>query len=109
MPWVGRHVLHLGHEILTRTNCSNDTTYDYVRVLFFLGLAFAAMVLWSFLDRSHANYQRIHQWLPLYVRLSVGAAMLMFGAAKIFRMNFQQPNFYKLLEPIGDYSTDGLL
>jgi uncharacterized membrane protein YphA (DoxX/SURF4 family) len=109
VPWVGRHVLHLSHEILTCANCSGDTTYDYVRVLCFLGLAFAAMVLWSFLDRSHANYQRIHQWLRLYVRLSVGAAMLMVGVAKIFRMNFQQPNFYKLLEPIGDYSLMGLL
>jgi hypothetical protein len=109
VPWVGRHALHLSHEILTCANCSGDTTYDYVRVLCFLGLAFAAMVLWSFLDRSHANYQRIDQWLRLYVRLSVGAAMLMFGAAKIFRMNFQQPNFYKLLEPVGDYSLMGLL
>lgn len=109
VPWVGKHVLHLSHEILTSADCSGDTTYDYVRVLCFLGLAFAATVLWSFLDRSHSNYQRLHQWLRLYVRLSVGAAMLMFGAAKIFRMNFQQPNFYKLLEPIGDYSLMGLL
>jgi len=109
VPWVGKHILHLSREIMTSANCSGDTIYDYVRVLCFLALAFAATVLWSFLDRSHSNYQRIHQWLRSYVRLSVGAAMLMFGAAKIFRMNFQQPNFYKLLEPLGDYSLMGLL
>jgi hypothetical protein len=109
VPWVGKHVLHLSHEIVTSANCSGDTVYDYVRVLCFLALAFAASLLWFFLDRSHSNHQRIHQWLRSYVRLSVGAAMLMFGAAKIFRMNFQQPNFYKLLEPLGDYSRMGLL
>jgi hypothetical protein len=109
VPWVGKHVLHLSHEIITSTNCSGDTTYEYVRVLCFLGLAFAASVLWSFLDRSRPNYQRIHQWLRSYVRLSVGAAMLVFGAAKIFLVHFPQPNLYKLLEPLGDYSLMGLL
>jgi hypothetical protein len=109
VPWVGKHVLHLSHEIMTSTNCSGDTTYEYVRVFCFLGLAFAASVLWSFLDRSHSNYQRFHEWLRSYVRLSVGAAMLMFGAAKIFLVHFPQPNLYKLLEPLGDYSRMGLL
>jgi hypothetical protein len=109
VPWVGKHVLRLSHEIMTSTNCSGDTTYDYVRVLCFLALAFAASLLWSLLDRSHSNYQRIHQWLRLYVRLSVGAAMLMYGAAKIFVMHFPQPNLYKLLEPLGDYSRMSLL
>jgi uncharacterized membrane protein YphA (DoxX/SURF4 family) len=109
VPWVGKHVLHLGHEIMTCTNCSGDTTYDYVRVLCLFGLALAASLLWSFFDRSHSNYQRIHQWLRSYVRLSVGAAILMYGAAKIFRMHFPQPNLYKLLEPLGDYSQMSLL
>jgi len=109
VPWVGKHVLHLSHDIMTSTNCSGDTTYEYVRVLCFLGLALAATVLWSFLDRSRSNYQRIHEWLRSYVRLSVGAAILMYGAAKIFRMHFPEPNLYKLLEPLGDYSRMSLL
>jgi hypothetical protein len=109
VPWVGKHVLHLNHEIMTSTNCSGDTTYDYVRVLCLLALAFAASLLWSFLDRSHANYKQKYQWLRSYVRLSVGAAMLMYGAAKIFLMHFPHPNLYKLLEPLGDYSQMSLL
>jgi len=109
VPWVGEHVLRLSHQIMTSTNCSGDTTYDYVRVLCFLAVAFAATVVWSFLDRSHANYQRIHEWLRSYVRLSVGAAILMYGAAKIFWMHFPPPNLYKLLEPLGDYSRMSLL
>jgi uncharacterized membrane protein YphA (DoxX/SURF4 family) len=109
VPWVGKHVLHLSYEIMTSTNCSGDTTYDYVLVLCLLGLAFAATVLWSFLDRPHSNHQRIQEWLRSYVRLAVGGAMLMYGAAKIFPMHFPQPNLYKLLEPLGDYSQMSLL
>lgn len=109
VPWVGKHVLHLSHEIVASNSCSGDTTYDCVRVLCFLGLAFAASVLWSFLDRSHSNYQRIHQWLRSYVRLSVGVAMLLFGAAKVFRVQFPEPTLYKLLEPHGDSSLMSLL
>ena len=109
VPWVGKHVLHLSYEIVTSTNCSGDTTYDYVLVLCLLVLAFAATVLWYLLDRSHSNYQRIHEWLRSYVRLSIGGAMLMYGAAKIFSMHFPQPNLYKLLEPLGDYSRMSLL
>ena len=109
VPWVAKHVLHLGHEITSFSNGSGDTTYDYVLVLCFLGLALAAAVLWSFLDRSHSNYQRLHQWLRLYVRLSVGLAMLSYGAAKIFQQQFAQPNLYQLLESHGESSPMGLL
>ncbi|HYY72281.1 MAG TPA: hypothetical protein VE778_01685 [Candidatus Bathyarchaeia archaeon] len=109
VPWVGRHILHLSYEISTAGNCSGDTTYEYVRVLCFLALAFVASLLWSFVDRSSSSYQRTHEWLRLYVRLSVGAAMLMYAAAKIFLQHFPPPNLYKLLEPLGDYSQMSLL
>jgi uncharacterized membrane protein YphA (DoxX/SURF4 family) len=109
VPWIGKHVLHLSQQIMLSFNCSGDTTYDYVRVLCLLALAFATSLLWSFLDRSHSNYRQIHQWLRSYVRLSVGAAMLTYGALKIFVMQFPQPNHYKLIEPLGDYSRMSLL
>jgi uncharacterized membrane protein YphA (DoxX/SURF4 family) len=111
VPWVGRHVLHLNHEIVISNKCSGDTTYDYVRVLCIFGFALAASTLWPVLDRSHSNYQRLrfHEWLRLYVRLSVGAAMVMYGAGKIFQVQFPQPNLYKLLQPFGDFTPMGLL
>jgi hypothetical protein len=109
VPWVGKHVLRLQHEIVISNNCSGDTTYDYVRVLCYLSLACAAALSWSVLDRSHAEYERPHQWLRMYVRLSVGAALIMYGGAKIFPVHFPPPNLYKLLEPLGNYSRMSLL
>lgn len=52
VPWVGKHVLHLPHDITALTNGSADTTYDYVLALCFFVLAFAVAILWSLLDRS---------------------------------------------------------
>jgi uncharacterized membrane protein YphA (DoxX/SURF4 family) len=109
VPWIGTHVLHLNYEIATSTNCSSDTTYDFAKVLCFLTLAGVNSILWSFADPKHANYQRLHDWLRLYVRLSVGAAILYYGATKIFLVHFPPPNLYKLLEPLGDYSRMSLL
>lgn len=109
VPWVGKHVLGLDHEIITSTNCSGDTTYDYVRVLCYVTFSVAATVLWSLLDRHRSDHKRLHEWLRCYVRLSVGSAILMYGAAKIFLMHFPPPNLSKLLEPLGEYSRMGLL
>jgi len=109
VPWVARHVLHLGHEIISFTGGSTDTTYDYVLILCYLALALAAAILWSFLDRSHANYQRFHQWLRLYVRLSLGLTMLSYGAAKIFQQQFAQLDLYELLNTYSQTSPTRLL
>ena len=54
VPWAGKHVLHLSREIAVSTNCSGDTTYDYVLVLCLLVLAFAATAaVKSEMSRSH--------------------------------------------------------
>jgi uncharacterized membrane protein YphA (DoxX/SURF4 family) len=109
VPWVGKHLLHLRHEITNFSNGSGDTTYDYVLFLCYLALALAAAVLWSFLDRSRSDYRKIHQWLRLYIRLSVGAALLSYGAAKIFQQQFHSPTWYELLGTYGESSPMDLL
>jgi uncharacterized membrane protein YphA (DoxX/SURF4 family) len=109
VPWIGNHLLSLHHEIVISNNCSGDTTYDYLRVLCSLGLACVGSLVWSLLDRSHSEYERLHHWLRTYVRLSVGAALIMYGADKIFLVHFPPPNLYKLLEPLGNYSRMSLL
>jgi uncharacterized membrane protein YphA (DoxX/SURF4 family) len=109
VPWVGKRLLHLRHDITNFSNGSGDTTYDYVLVLCYLTLALAAAVLWSFLDRSHSDYPKLHQWLRLYVRLSVGAVLLSYGAAKLFQQQFHSPTWYELLGTYGESSPMDLL
>jgi hypothetical protein len=107
VPWVGRHVF--GVEITVRPNGSGDTTYNYVQVFCFAVVAVAATVLWTLLARKRAGYPRLHEWLRIYVRFSLAAAMITYGAVKVIKSQFPDPPLDRLLQPFGDASPMGLL
>jgi hypothetical protein len=109
VPWVGKHILHLSYDITVFTNGSGDTTYNYVQVLCLLTLAALATVTWSVLDRRRPNYERVYQWLRLYVRFSLASAMIGYGAIKMIPLQMPAPFLTRLIEPYGDSSPMGLL
>jgi uncharacterized membrane protein YphA (DoxX/SURF4 family) len=109
VPWVGKHILHLGHPITIFTNGSGDTTYDYFLALCNLALATLAALLWTLFDRRRASYPQLYQWLRLYVRLALGAIMISYGAFKIIPSQFPPPMHSRLIESFGEASPMGLL
>jgi hypothetical protein len=109
VPWVGKHILHLSYDITVFTNGSGDTTYNYVQVLCFLALATLATVIWSVLDRKRPSYERLYQWLKLYVRFSLATAMISYGTYKVIPIQMPAPFLTRLIEPYGDSSPMGLL
>lgn len=109
VPWVAQHWLRMAHPITTFTNGSGDTTYDYVKALCFLIIASVATIVWSVWDRKRENYARLHHWLMLYVRLTLGVTMLSYGAAKVIKAQFPDLSLARLLQPYGDSSPMGLL
>jgi hypothetical protein len=109
VPWVGRHVLKLNHEVAVAVNGSGDRTYDYVQALCFLALAVAATAFWTLLDRRRKSYPRLYQWLRVYVRLYLGTVMIGYGAAKVIASQFPRPPLDRLFQPFGDASPMGLL
>jgi hypothetical protein len=109
VPWVAQHWLHLAQPITVFSNGSGDTTYDYVKVLCLLVLAVVATIVWSLLDRKRANYARLHQWLRFYVRLTLGATLLSYGAYKVIPSQFPGLAHSRYLETYGDSSPMGIL
>ncbi len=111
--WISNQVLHLQHDFtwgfLNTVGGSKDTTYDYVQVLCFLVIAAVATVIWSLLDRNRPNYEQMHKWFIVYLRLVLAAAMIPYGAAKIFPWQFPAPSLSKLLQTYGDSSPMGLM
>ncbi len=107
--WTGQHVFHLAKRIEFPPTGSGDTLSQFVRNFLVLVFAAAAMVVWSALDRRRANYQKLHEWLRLFVRLVLGATLLSYGAAKVIKTQFPDPGLFRLLEPYGDSSPMGLL
>ncbi len=113
VPWVGKHVLHLQHDFgldyLNTASGSKDTSYAYVQVLCYLAIAAVATVIWSALDRRRGNYQWLHKWFMVYLRLNLAAVMIPYGTAKIFPLQFPPPSLSKLLQTYGESSPMGLM
>jgi hypothetical protein len=107
VPWVGKHVL--GVKALHHPTGSGDTAYDYVLLFCFLILALAATAVWTLLDRRRVHYAWLYQWLRVYVRFRLAAAMLKYGAFKVIPEQFGTPFPSDLLEPIGEGSPMHLL
>jgi hypothetical protein len=109
VPWVAAHILKLGQPITVFSNGSGDTTYDYVKVLCFFVIAAVATIMWSVLDRKRASYSRLHQWLRLYVRLTLGATLLSYGGYKVIPSQFPSPWQWRYLQTYGESSPMGIL
>jgi uncharacterized membrane protein YphA (DoxX/SURF4 family) len=107
--WVAKHVLHLSYPITIFSNGSGDTTYDYVLNLCFVVLAVLGAIAWSILARKDTSYRTPYEWLRFYVRLTLGATMISYGAFKVIKSQFPAPGLTQLLEPYGDASPMGIL
>jgi len=109
VPWVGKHLLHLGYPITVFTNGSGDTTYDYVLTLCLFVVAIAATAVWSILDRKRPNYQKLHQWFTIYLRLVLATTMISYGMNKVIKLQFPAPNPSRLLSTYGESTPMSLL
>ncbi len=105
--WVGEHVLEV--EVRYRSSGGGDSTYTYVLLFCYLVLALAVTAVWTLLDRRRANYARLHEWLRVYVRFALAAAMILYGAYKAIPEQFGTPFPSDLLQPIGESSPMKLL
>jgi len=104
IPWIGRHILHLGYDITTFTNGSGDTTYDYVILLFLTVTALAGCIIWTLLDRKRKSFNSLYYWLTIVVRYYMAFTMFNYGFAKVFKLQFPFPSLNTLMEPYGQSS-----
>jgi hypothetical protein len=109
VPWIGEHVLKLAQPITIRPGGSGDTTWNYVQLLAFFVVSILATAVWSVLDRRRREYTRLHRWLRVLLRFSLGFTMCVYGAAKVIRSQFPFPPYERLLEPYGMSSPMALL
>ncbi len=107
VPWVGKRLFQV--DITVLPNGSGDTTYNYVQMFCFLVLAALVALVWTLLDRRRTHYARLYEWLRVYVRFGLAAAMIAYGAVKIIKSQFPDPSMDRLLQPFGDSSPMGLL
>ena len=107
--WAGAHILRLNSPLSYSFYSSGDSMFGWVENLVKLMLAVAAAAIWSLLDRKRSSYRSMQEWLWLYVRLVLGAAMISYGAIKVIKVQFPDLFLWRLLSPYGDSSPTGLL
>lgn len=90
-------------------NGSGDTTFNYIHVLLLFLTAFVSSVLWTLLDRKRTNDRALWLGLVVFIRYYLGAIMLVYGFAKIFKTQFPFPSIDQLLKPYGEASPMNLL
>ena len=107
--WVASHILHLSYPITVFTNGSGDTTYDWILTLCFLTVAVTTTIVWSLLDRKRSNYETLHQWLRIGIRLVVATAMISYGMNKVIKLQFPAPFLSRLMGTYGESTPMSLL
>lgn len=106
--WIGQHVLLLP-DVVYSPNGSGDTTFDWVFLFTCALLAAVTTIVWSVVDRRRRQYRRLHEGARIYFRYYLGAMILSYGLAKIFKTQFPYPSPDTLLEPYGESSPMHLL
>lgn len=89
-------------------NGSGDRTYDYVQLLLFAILGAIGAIAWSALTRRR-SHPRLAAAAHVVLRYSVANAMLVYGFAKIFRLQFSDLSPFELRTTVGEVSPMGLL
>jgi hypothetical protein len=90
-------------------NGSGDTTWNWVQLFLTVVGALFAGGIWTAADRRASSYPRLHRWLRVYVRFALAAAMIGYGAAKVFPSQFPPPSLERLVTSFGEASPMGLM
>ncbi|WP_405165846.1 DoxX family protein [Nocardia sp. NBC_01499] len=108
LEWVGREVFD-ADVALHLSSGSGDQAIIWVFVFCVLVVAVLATVLWSVLDRHRPNYQRLHAWFLVFIRLCLAGMMIVYGTEKLIPLQMPGPSLTALLTPYGNFPLASVL
>ena len=109
VEWTARHVFGVTQPLVVTGSGSGDKTFDWVQAFCFVVFATLGTVVWSVVARRRESYVGFHKWFRLFLRFSLGATMVSYGAAKAIPLQMPYPPLQRLLEPFGHFSPMGVL
>ncbi len=106
--WVGGHLFGVNAELHLDSGSGDQAA---MWVLLFCGLVFSAVATaaWSVVDRRRTSYPRLGARFFVFLRLFLGAQMLIYGFAKVIPIQMPAPPLSALLRPYGDFSSVSVL
>jgi hypothetical protein len=102
---MAKYVFH----VATGPPGGGDSMWRYVEVALFVAIALAGGLLWAVLDRKSSHYERAYELCRIYLRFTLAAAMITYGAQKVIQAQFAPPTLDRLVTPFGSSSPMGIL
>lgn len=108
VTWISQNLLDLDFSPSPGLGGSGDTMFHYIMLLLIFIISALGCSLWSFLDKTRINYNRMLYWITVIVRFYLGIMLIHYGIAKIIKTQFASPDLMRLLTNYGDSSPMGL-
>jgi hypothetical protein len=105
--WTARHVFQVSSGL--DQAAGGEPVLFWAQALWLLVVALLGTAIWSVLDRRRGDYQALHGWFHLFVRLALAASMFEYGMTKVIPTQFPAPSLTTLVTPVGDLSLSALL
>jgi hypothetical protein len=110
MSWVGVHFFHFdAQDMRPIANGGGDALVEYIQIFATGVLAIAGACIWSFLDRSRTQYDRLYAMLRVLVRYSLAYIILDYGFGKLIPLQMKPPQLWQLLQPYGELIPQDVL
>ncbi len=109
MPILGNAALGIDEPILVGFTGSNDMTWNYVQLLWYVVFAALVALPWATLDRKREHYATLYAWLRIVVRYWLALNLFNYGFIKLFPTQFEALGPIHLARSYGESSPGGLL
>jgi hypothetical protein len=105
IPIAGEKLFHLhAHVAFPTFDKVDDSFYGLVFIYLNLNISLLVALAWSFADRGRTNYEKLNQWLKLYLRFFLAAYLLGYGFVKVFPSQFGAITASRLTMTVGNQS-----
>lgn len=108
LRWIGQKLFKINYEYSTSGNGSGDNTFAYLTLFATFVLTLLYTIIWGLIDRKSKNYNDLFYCFIAYLRVVLILVMLLYGFAKVFKLQFPSASLSHLLDPLSDFSPMGL-
>lgn len=105
--WLGSHFWGVSGSP-DPAGLNGEDLFFWVQTVWIFGLAVLATLVWSGLDRQRLQYQTLHKWFRMFIRLALASQMIEYGMTKIIPNQFAAPGLDILSSRVGDLPLNTL-
>ncbi|HTD41273.1 MAG TPA: hypothetical protein VK671_11680 [Mucilaginibacter sp.] len=102
VAWLSDVFLRIDIPAMDRYHTATDTTLNYLVVLFTVCVACIGSVIWMFIDKKSANYDKLNAVLVLILRYYLGITWIAYGTLKLIHLQFPELTPITLFHTYGD-------